>query len=68
MTVRKEEYPLEKITLKLREGDFKWLQHMYPQLGAAKVVREIIIAHRKRSEAKAEQRSSGLKLRIEEVL
>ena len=52
MAVRKESYPLEKITLKLRQGDFKWLQDMHPNLGAAKVVRELIIVHRKRVEAK----------------
>jgi hypothetical protein len=71
MTVRKEDYPLEKITLKLREGDFKWLQDMFPENGAAKTIRKIIIAYRKGVEAKAEQRQprlSELKINLEEVL
>lgn len=54
--LRKEGYPLEKVTLLLREGDFKWLQNMHPERGAAKVVRNLIIMHRERVEAKAEQR------------
>lgn len=61
--LRKEEYPLEKVTLWLREGDFKWLQEVHPRSGAAKVVRHLIIQHRKRVEAKVEQR----KLALEEV-
>ena len=71
MTVRKEEYPLEKITLKLREGDFKWLQDMFPQIGAAKAVRTLIITYRKGVEDKAQKRQpspSELKLNLEEVL
>lgn len=52
--IRKEAYPLEKITLKLRKGDFKWLQDMHPELGAAKVVRQLIITHIKRVEAKTQ--------------
>lgn len=58
--LRKEEYPLEKITLLLREGDFKWLQDMHPRSGAAKIVRELIIGHRERVEAKVEQRRKKL--------
>lgn len=58
--LRKEEYPLEKITVMLREGDFKWLQEVHPRLGAAKVVRYLIIKHRERVEARAEQRIARL--------
>lgn len=70
MAVKKADYPLEKITLKLRKGDFKWLQHMYPDSGAAKVIREMIIERRKWAEARAEQRLSSipdLKLNLEDV-
>jgi hypothetical protein len=52
VSVRREIYPLEKITLKLRKGDFQWLQDMHPKHGAAKAVRNLIIEHRERVERK----------------
>lgn len=42
---RKSDYPLEKQTLNLRKGDFARLQELHPQLGAGRVVRELVVAH-----------------------
>lgn len=42
---RKEAYPLEKVTLNLREGDFGRLQVLHGRLGAGKVIRELVIGH-----------------------
>ena len=47
---RKEAYPLEKVTLNLREGDFGRLQVLHGRLGAGKVIRELVIGHIKRVE------------------
>lgn len=53
---RKEAYPLEKVTLNLRKGDFAKLQVMHGRLGAGKVIRELTIGHIKRVEDRVEQR------------
>ena len=42
---RKEDYPLEKVTLNLRWGDFGLLQKLYPRLGAGRIIRALVIAH-----------------------
>jgi len=62
MTVRKEEYPLQKVTLNLRDGDWNWLKEMHGQLGASKVIRELVMGHRKRSEERAARRHASLNL------
>lgn len=53
---RKEDYPLEKVTLNLRKGDFAKLQVMHGRLGAGKVIRELTIGHIERVEAKVEEK------------
>jgi len=72
MAVRKEEYPLEKVILNLRKGDFKWLQYMHPKEGAAKQIRKIVIRYRERVEKKIEERQAAskdeLELNLEEIL
>jgi len=50
MTARKEAYPLQKVTLNLREGDWEWLRQMHGSLGAGKVIRELVMGHRARTE------------------
>lgn len=57
---RKEDYPLQKVTLNLRDGDWEWLRTMHGRLGAAKVIRELVIGHRKRAEELAAQRAATL--------
>jgi len=64
---RKEDYPLEKVTLNLRDGDFERLRTLHGRIGAGKVVRELVIGHIKRVEdavAQKEHLSTG---HIEEV-
>jgi len=64
MTARKETYPLQKVTLNLREGDWEWLRQMHGNLGAGKVIRELVMGHR----ARTENRVTTPPLRIEGVL
>lgn len=47
---RKEDFPLQKVTLNLFEGDFDWLRQNHGKLGAGKVVRELVRGHRSRIE------------------
>lgn len=53
---RKEPYPLEKVTLNLRKGDFGKLQVLHGRLGAGKVIREMVIGHINRVEEQAAAR------------
>lgn len=57
---RKEAYPLEKVTLNLRKGDFAKLQVMHGRLGAGKVIRELTIGHIKRVEDEVEKRLGSI--------
>jgi hypothetical protein len=45
---RKADYPLEKVTLNLRDGDFERLQILHGRIGAGKVIRQLVISHLKR--------------------
>lgn len=65
---RKEDQPLQKVTLNLIEGDFAKLQEIYPRLGAGKVVRTLVHAHVRRIEETAQQVTSDLKIEPEEIL
>lgn len=49
---RKEDYPLEKVTLNLRDGDFGRLRSLHGRMGAGKVVRELVMGHLNRVDAK----------------
>lgn len=42
MTRKAEEFPLQKVTLLLYEGDFDRLRELKPDLGASKVVRLLV--------------------------
>ncbi len=56
MALRQEGYPLQKVTLNLRDGDFDRLQNLHGKLGAGKVVRELVIAHLRRVDEALAQR------------
>ena len=53
---RKENYPLQKVTLNLREGDFDRLRTLHGRLGAGKVIRELVMGHIKRVEEAVAQK------------
>jgi hypothetical protein len=55
---RKENYPLQKVTLNLRAGDFERLRNLHGRLGAGKVVRELVMGHIKRVEEAVGQKIS----------
>jgi hypothetical protein len=42
---RKEDFPIQKVTLNLYHGDFEELRALHPRVGAAKVIRELVHAH-----------------------
>jgi len=67
---RKEPYPLEKITLNLREGDFEQLRSLHGRMGAGKIVRDMVIAHLKRVEEHMLQTRGELdqQLKMEDLL
>lgn len=52
---RKEPYPLEKVTLNLRQGDFNRLQVLHGRIGAGKFIREMVIGHIDRVNRHVEQ-------------
>lgn len=45
MAKRKEPYSLQKVTINLRLGDWKWLQVVYGTKGAGKVIRDMVMGH-----------------------
>ena len=45
MTRRKLSYPLEKVTLELRQGDFDRLASLYGRQHVSESVRNLIIRH-----------------------
>ena len=47
---RKETYPLQKVTLNLRNGDWNRLQFLHPRDGAGKAIRRLVIKHLRRVE------------------
>jgi len=51
---RKEEFPLQKVTLNLFDGDMSKLQELYPIIGGSKVIRLLVRAHIKAIEARTE--------------
>jgi hypothetical protein len=46
----REPYPLQRITIWIRDGDWAWLQKRYPYK-ASSTIRELIIEHRRQIEA-----------------
>jgi hypothetical protein len=48
---RKEDRPLQKVTLNLFDGDYAALQSLYPRPGAGKIIRELVRRHLRDSEA-----------------
>lgn len=64
---RKETYPLEKVTLNLRQGDFERLRVLHGKLGAGKIVRELVMGHLKRVDELVAQRSGQLNLPLEDT-
>jgi hypothetical protein len=45
MTRRKLSYPLEKVTLELREGDFEHLAMLYGRQRVSATIRNLVIRH-----------------------
>lgn len=64
---RKEDQPIKKVTLNLYDGDFEFLQDTYRETGAAKIVRELVRAHRRRIEAQLGPVPEQLNLPLENL-
>jgi hypothetical protein len=70
---RREDRPIYKHTLNLFKGDYEWFQFHYGKIGAAKAIRDIVHAHRKKTEGLAADRipavnSEQFQLPLDEVL
>lgn len=66
MTRRKEEEPLQKVTLNVFKSDYDWLGEQYPALGRTKAIRQLVRMHRLQIEgAKASVTDSQLELELE---
>ena len=66
---KKEDYDLQKVTLNLREGDWDRLRGLHGRQGASKTIRELVIGHLDRVDARIEQKSylSTNQIKMEEV-
>lgn len=42
MAKRREDFPLEKVTLNLYAGEFQKLGHLFPRIGSGKVIRTLV--------------------------
>lgn len=49
---RKEDIPLQKVTLNLYEGDFDFLRGLYSRIGAGKIIRKLVRKYRTEIEVK----------------
>jgi hypothetical protein len=47
---KKSDYPLQKVTLNLRRGDFDYLQRLHGREGASKAVRSLVIDYIRKAE------------------
>ncbi len=56
---RKEDFPLQKVTLVLYDGDFARLRDLHPRLGASKVVRTLVRKHIQEVEHRANKETVG---------
>lgn len=60
--MKREEIPIEKITLNLFEGDYAFLRNWYStRVGAGKIIRELVRAKRLQLEAELERRAPIMK-------
>lgn len=42
MARKREDFPIEKVSLNLYQGEFKKLTELYPRMGAGKVIRVMV--------------------------
>lgn len=66
MAKRKSDYPMQKVTLNLYEGDMDRLMTLYPKFGAGRIIRELVRAHLNKIDAQLNQ--PEVELHITEVL
>lgn len=57
---RKENHPIEKITINLYKGDFEKLRDLHPQLGSSKVIRDMVHVHIQKVEEAFAQTSAPI--------
>ncbi len=54
--MRREEIPLQKVTLSLYRGDFDRLRELKPKLGSSKVIRTLVRNYIRAVEARVQER------------
>lgn len=52
---RKEDFPLQKVTLSLYDGDWDYIRSLYSQIGASRVIRKLVRNFREKVEKGAKQ-------------
>lgn len=67
MTVKKSPHPLKRVCINLREGDWEWLM-LNHQLGAGKVVRELVINYIEQEQRKIERQAAQLELNLGDII
>jgi len=55
---RREDLPLQKVTLNLYEGDMTFLQDLYPRIGAGRAIRRLVRQFRERIESGAKKENA----------
>jgi hypothetical protein len=64
---RKEDRPLQKVTLNLFADDYSKLQALYPRARAAKIIRELIRRHVRDHESQKDRAASDLAIDLDEL-
>jgi len=68
MPRKRSDIPLEKVTLKLFQGDYKRIQDLHgTRLGASAVIRQLIRTYLANIDARVEQRSTIDKINLEVI-
>jgi hypothetical protein len=62
---RKEDRPLQKVTLNLFDGDYNQMQSLYPRAGAGKIIRELVRRHLRDNESRHNRPTSDLAIDLD---
>jgi ribonuclease PH len=62
---RKEDRPLQKVTLNLFAGDYNQMQALYPRAGAGKIIRELVRRHLRDNESRHNRPASDLAIDLD---
>lgn len=64
---KKEDHPIQKVTLNLYEGDFQRLATLFPKAGASKIIRTLVRKFIVQVEESHQQSVAPIPIEIEDV-